>query len=279
MLGSNTPANPDAEMGFFDHVEALRWHLIRSGIAILVASCGVGYFYEFIFNNIILGIQHKEFPTYRFFCWIATHVPYAKDLCIDKDVPIQLQNIAMFGQITMLFEYALIFGFVIAFPYVIWELWRFISPALKPEDQAKVSNVILASSAFFFTGVAFCYFLIIPLSVNFAVNFSVSPTIHNTFTIENYIDFFTMMLLAVGAVFELPMIVYFLSKIGILKASAMRKVRRYAILIIAIVAGIITPSPDILTQCLIGVPIYILYEFSIFIAARNERKNAAKSAS
>jgi sec-independent protein translocase protein TatC len=132
----------------------------------------------------------------------------------------------------------------------------------------------LACSAFFFLGITFCYFIIIPFSVNFAVNFSISPTIKNNFTVENYIDFFTVMLLAIGIVFELPMIVYFLSKIGILKPSMMRGVRRYAILIILIVSGIITPSPDVFTQCLVAVPIYILYEFSIFISARIEKQRA-----
>jgi sec-independent protein translocase protein TatC len=135
--------------------------------------------------------------------------------------------------------------------------------------------VILACSLFFFIGVLFCYFVIIPFSVNFAVNFSISSKIKNNFTIENYIDFFTVMLLAIGAVFELPMVVYFLSKLGILKAATMQNARRYAIVIILIVSGIITPSPDVFTQCLVAVPIYILYELSIFIAARNDKKRAA----
>lgn len=125
---------------------------------------------------------------------------------------------------------------------------------------------------FFITGVLFCYFIIIPFSVSFAVSFSISDKINNNFTIENFIDFFSVMLLAIGAVFELPMIVYFLSRIGILQAQTMRNIRRYAIVIILIVAGIITPSPDAFTQALVAVPIYFLYEFSIFIAARNDKK-------
>lgn len=259
-------------MGFFDHVEALRWHLIRSVIAIVGCASLVGYYYEFVFNKIILGIQSKDFPTYRLTCWVTEKLSLGKDICIDHDIPIPLLNTTLFGQIMLLFQYSIIIGFVISFPYILWELWRFVAPALKPEEQQKVGRIILGSSGFFFIGVAFSYFIIIPFSVNFAVNFSISPNIENHFTIDNYIDFFTVMLLSIGAVFELPVIVYFLSKLGILKSGVMRKGRRYAVLIIIIIAGIITPSPDVFTQCLVAVPIYILFEFSIFIAARNEKK-------
>ena len=258
-------------MGFFDHVEALRWHLIRSVVAIILCASIVGVYYEFVFDKIILGIQYKDFPTYRLMCWVGEKL-HNNSICIDHDMHIPLQNTSMFGQITLLFQYSIIIGLVMAFPYIIWELWRFIAPALQPEDQKKTSRVILACSVFFFMGVAFCYFIIIPFSVNFAVNFSISPTIKNNFTIENYIDFFTVMLLAIGTVFELPMIVFFLSKLGILKPAIMRNVRRYAIIIIVIVSGIITPSPDVFTQCLVAVPIYILYELSIFISARIEKQ-------
>jgi sec-independent protein translocase protein TatC len=208
-------------------------------------------------------------------CIIGEYLNLGNSVCIDQDIPIQLQNTAMFGQVTLLIQYSIIIGFVLAFPYIIFELWRFVAPALSEKDQKKTSLVILACSLFFFIGVLFCYFVIIPFSVNFAVNFSISSKIKNNFTIENYIDFFTVMLLAIGAVFELPMVVYFLSKLGILKAATMQNVRRYAIVIILIVSGIITPSPDVFTQCLVAVPIYILYELSIFIAARNDKKRAA----
>jgi sec-independent protein translocase protein TatC len=277
MFFKRIPDNPEAEMGFFDHVEALRWHLIRSIIAIVVCASIVGIWYDFVFDKIILGIQSKDFPTYRLMCWIAQRVPFAKDICIDHDMKIPLQNTAMFGQVTLLFQYSIIIGVVMAFPYVIWELWRFVAPALKEEEAKKTSRVILACSAFFFLGILFCYFIIIPFSINFAVNFSISPTIKNNFTIENYIDFFTVMLLALGIVFELPMIVYFLSKIGVLKPAIMRSTRRYAILIIFIVAGVITPSPDIFTQCLVAGPILLLYELSILVSARIEKQNLKKA--
>ncbi|HLP50532.1 MAG TPA: twin-arginine translocase subunit TatC [Chitinophagales bacterium] len=277
MLGFGKPENPEAEMGFFDHVEALRWHLLRSVIAIVLCASLVGYFYDIVFDKIILGITSKDFPTYKLMCDVGQKL-HLESICIDKDIPLVLQNISMFGQVTLLFQYSLIIGLVLAFPYLIFELWRFVAPALSAEQQKKTSAIILACSFFFFIGVAFCYFIIIPFSVNFAVGFSISSKIQNNFTIENYIDFFTVMLLAIGMVFELPMIVYFLSRFGILSAATMRSVRRYAVVVILIAAGILTPSPDVFTQALVAVPIYLLYELSIFIAARNDRKRAAEMA-
>lgn len=267
--------NPEAEMGFFDHVEALRWHILRSVIAVAVCASVVGVFYDFFFNTIILGICSKDFPTYRLMCAVGEKLNLKDAICIDKDIPLQLQNTALFGQITLLFQYSIIIGFVMAFPYIVYELWRFVAPALSAEQQKKTGRIILASSVFFFIGVLFCYFIIIPFSVNFAVSFTISDKIKNNFTIDNYIDFFTVMLLAIGAVFELPMIVYFLSRIGILGAGIMRNVRRYAIVFIIIAAGIITPSPDVFTQSIVAIPIYLLYELSILIAARNERLRTA----
>lgn len=269
--------NPEAEMGFFDHVEALRWHLLRSVIAIVVCASVVGYYYDIVFDKIILGITSKDFPTYRLMCQVGERLNLKQAICIDKDIPLVLQNISMFGQVTLLVQYSLIIGLVLAFPYLIFEMWRFVAPALNEKQQKKTSQIILACSFFFFIGVLFCYFIIIPFSVNFAVNFSISSKIQNIFTVENYIDFFTVMLLAIGLVFELPMIVYFLSRFGILGAQTMRNVRRYAVVVILIVAGILTPSPDVFTQALVAVPIYFLYEFSIFIAARNDRKRTAQS--
>lgn len=272
MIWKRDPENPEAEMGFFDHLEVLRWHLLRSAIAIVLCASFVGIYYDFVFDKIILGICSKDFPTYRLLCEVGQVLNLKESICIDHDIPLVLQNLTMFGQIALLFQYSIILGFVLAFPYIVFELWRFIAPALLPEDQKKTSRIILACSLFFFIGVLFCYFIIIPFSVNFAVSFTISDKIHNAFTIDSYIDFFTVMLLAIGAVFELPMIVYFLSKIGILGAATMRRVRRYAIVIIIVVSGVITPSPDVFTQCLVAVPIYILYELSIFIAARNDKK-------
>lgn len=271
MIWKRDPANPEAEMGFFDHVEALRWHILRSAIAVAVCAALVGTFYDFVFDKIILGLCSKDFPTYVLLCKVGAYFG-TSSICIDKDIPLVLQNTTMFGQVTLLIQYSIIIGLVVAFPYIIFELWRFVAPALGPNEQKRTSRIILACAGFFYVGVAFCYFVIIPFSVNFAVSFTISDKIKNDFTIDSYIDFFTVMLLAIGAVFELPMVVYFLSRFGILGAKVMRSSRRYAIVIILIASGVITPSPDMFTQCLVAVPIYVLYELSIFIAARNENR-------
>ncbi len=141
MFGLKDPKNPEAEMGFFDHVEALRGHLIRSIIAIAVCASFVGIFYDFVFDKIILGIQSKNFPTYRLMCFVnglfVKYIHWDPGICIDHDMPIPLQNTAMFGQVTLLFQYSIIIGIIMAFPYVIWELWRFVAPALKEEEARK----------------------------------------------------------------------------------------------------------------------------------------------
>jgi sec-independent protein translocase protein TatC len=134
--------NPEAEMGFFDHVEALRWHILRSVIAVAVCASVVGIFYDFFFDTIILGICSKDFPTYRLMCAVGEKLNLKDAICIDKDIPLQLQNTALFGQITLLFQYSIIIGFVMAFPYIVYELWRFVAPALSAEQQKKTGRII-----------------------------------------------------------------------------------------------------------------------------------------
>ncbi len=263
--------NPEAEMGFFEHVEVLRWHILRAALALLIGAIVVGVNYAFFFNQILLGICSKDFPTYKIICKIGEWLSLREAICIERDIPLSLQNLAMFGQVTLLFQYCLVFGFILAFPYILYELWRFVAPAMSAETQKKTSRIILVSSLFFLLGVFFCYFVIIPFSVQFAVDFSLSPKIQNQFTIDSYIDFFTVMLLGMGIVFEMPMIVYLLSRIGIVTAQSMRGFRRVAVLVILVVAAFITPSPDIFTQCLVALPLYVLFEISILIAARNNR--------
>lgn len=259
-------------MSFFEHVEVLRWHLIRSLLAVLICAVLVGVYYDVVFHDIVLGVASRDFPTYRLMCRVGEWLGLRDAVCIENDIPLQLQNTALFGQITLLLQYTLVFGFVLAFPYIVLEIWLFVAPALSAQQQRAAMRIILACSFFFFLGVLFCYFVIIPFSVNFAVNFTLSSAIKNDFTIDNYINFFSMMLLAMGVMFELPMLVYFLSRVGIIGAGAMRSARRYAIVVILILAGIITPSPDVFTQALVALPLYLLYELSIFIAARNERR-------
>jgi sec-independent protein translocase protein TatC len=161
-----------------------------------------------------------------------------------------------------------VLGIVAAFPYIIFEIWRFVRPALSEEESKKSSRIIIFSSLFFFMGVLFAYFLVVPFSLSFANSYVISSQIENRFTFDNYVGFITMMMLGSGLVFELPMIVYFLAKMGLLTATFMRTYRRHAIVVILIVAAVITPSPDMFTMMVVAVPIYFLYELSIILAQK-----------
>ncbi len=266
------------EMGFFDHIEILRWHIIRSLIAIIVVTVFALIYSNWVFDSVIFGPVHGNFPTYRALCWLTETVrpllcQYSsllcpeKGLCIDG-IDIKFMNTELFGQFITQIQMSITFGFIVAFPYILWELWSFVKPALSESEAKKSSAIILASSLFFFVGVLFAYFLIIPFSLNFAAHYMVSGVINNMFTLDNYIGFITMMMLGCGIVFELPMIIYFLAKINIITATFMRDYRRHAIIVIMVLAAVITPSPDMFTMMIVAVPIYILYELSILVAAR-----------
>ena len=265
-------------MGFFDHIDALRGHLFRSAVAILIVTIILLIYSKWVFDSVIFGPVKGDFITYKILCHFSNMIRpilcnVSPLLCPDKglcmtDLNIKFMNTELFGQFITQIQISFILGFVAAFPYVLWEIWRFIKPALSESEASKSSRVILFSSFFFFLGVAFAYFLIIPFSLNFAAGYYISGQINNFFTLDNYIGFVTMMMLGCGIVFELPMIIYFLAKLGIITAAFMRQYRRHAIVVILILAAVITPSPDMFTMTLVAIPIYLLYELSIVVAAR-----------
>lgn len=270
--------NDGAEMGFFDHIDALRGHLFRSAVAILIVTIILLIYSKWVFDSLIFGPVKGDFITYRVLCHFSNMIrpmlcnvsPLLcpdKGLCMDG-LNIKFMNTELFGQFITQIQISFVLGMVAAFPYVLWEIWRFIKPALSESEASKSSRIILFSSFFFFLGVAFAYFLIIPFSLNFAASYYISGQINNFFTLDNYIGFVTMMMLGCGIVFELPMIIYFLAKLGIITAAFMRTYRRHAIVVILILAAVITPSPDMFTMTLVAIPIYMLYELSILVAAR-----------
>ncbi len=261
----------EMEMGFFDHVEVLRWHLVRSVGAIALLAIVFFLNSGFVFDKLLFGPTKDNFITYQALCSIAQRFNLPETLCVGG-MHVQLMNTELFGQFITQLKTAFVLGFIVAFPYVLWELWRFVRPALMEQEAKSVSKVIFFSSVFFFVGVAFSYFIIVPFSVNFAFNYIVSEQIDNRITLDNYISFFTMMSLGIGLIFELPMIAIILARFGILTSTTMKTFRRHAIVVILIVAAIITPSPDVFTQMLVAVPMYILYELSIFAAKRVERR-------
>ncbi len=253
------------EMSFLDHLEDLRWLLVRIVISIVVASIIAYFFIDYIFNNIIFAPIKTDFITYKLFCEL-THYFNTSDggMCSDK-MPFIIQSTEMGGQFSIFIWTCITAGFIIGFPYILYEIWKFISPALYKKEKKSAVWFILSASILFFLGVLFGYYLILPLSINFFGGFNVSTVIQNEFNIDNYMGLLKTSVLSCGIMFELPVFIYFLTKLGLVSASTLREYRRYAIVIVLIIAAILTP-PDILSQVVVSIPMLILYEISILIA-------------
>ncbi|MEZ4720356.1 MAG: twin-arginine translocase subunit TatC [Flavobacteriales bacterium] len=259
------------EMSFLDHLEVLRWHLIRSILAILIAAIGAFIFKGFIFDTVIFGPKKPDFLTYRLLCKLSDKMSEIVPsmfpdgaICIGQDLP-SLVNLTMAGQFSAHIMTALVAGLVIAFPFIIWEVWRFIMPGLKATERKYARGFVASTSFLFISGVLFGYYVICPLSVNFFLNYQVSEEVLNNPTLSTYVSLITTVVLACGAVFELPVAVYFLTKAGILSPKVLRAFRRHSIVGALIVSAVITP-PDIFSQILVTIPILILYELSIWIS-------------
>jgi sec-independent protein translocase protein TatC len=255
-----------AEMSFIDHLDALRGHLFRSVLAIAVGALVVGIYSNFFVKKVLMGPTHGDFPTYGWLCSAGKKLGLGTSLCM-KEIGVKMQSTSVSGQFSMWFTVILIGGIIIAFPYIFYEFWRFIKPALTQKELGKTRGVIFWVSLLFFTGVLFGYFVIAPYTVNFFANFQLDETIENRWTITSYIDTLVPLILGTGLAFQLPLVMLFLSKIGIVTPTYLRKVRRYAIVIILIVAGVITP-PDVISQIIVSLPLLALYEVSIWLSAR-----------
>lgn len=263
------------EMTFLEHLEELRWHLVRSAAAIIVIAIVAFSFKYFVFDVIILGPSKADFPMNKWLCMIGRDTFLRTDkLCINQE-PIALQNIIMAGQFLAHIKISLIAGIVLAFPYIFYEFWGFIKPALYSKEQNVAQGAVITISLLFFLGVTFGYFLICPLSVNFLYNYQVSELAKNDIQLMSYVSLIASISLAAGVLFELPVLVLFLSKIGLVTPEFLRKYRKHALVIILIVSAIITP-PDIFSQILVSLPIVILYEISIGISKRIIKKQDAE---
>lgn len=261
-------------MGFLDHIEALRWHIIRAVIVIIVAAIAIFIKIEWIFDKIILGPAHNDFVSYRWFCQLGKILHY-DSFCLGE-IKMEFQNTAVTGQFMMSMSVSMMLGFITAFPYVLWEIWRFIRPALKPIEIRYARGIVFWCSLLFFTGILFAYFILAPYTINFFGGYQLSPMFKNIITIENYYDLLSNLMLGIGLVFELPIIVFFLSRIGILTPAFMRDKRRYAVLILFLLSEIITP-PDLFSCLLVFFPLYGLFEVSIFVSARALKARQAKA--
>lgn len=253
-----------AEMSFLDHLEQLRWHLLRSAASIFVFGIAVFLAKDLVFDKIIFGPLHDNFPTFKLFC------SFGKSMCFG---PPELDIVprVLGEQFIVHIKTSVVLGFIVSFPYVFYEIWKFVKPGLYAKERQYARGIVFVCSLLFLTGVVFGYFVIAPFALNFLGNYTVGPAASNATSLASYVSYMTMFTLPTGIVFELPVIVYFLSKIGLVTPEFMRKYRRHSLVVILILAAIITP-PDVVTQFLIGIPVYFLYEISIIISKRSQPK-------
>ncbi|GAB3924395.1 twin-arginine translocase subunit TatC [Mucilaginibacter myungsuensis] len=263
----------EAEMSFFDHLEALRWHLIRASIAILIFTGFAFGYYEWLFHTVIMGPARNDFWTYRTMCDIGKMLH--RDFCF-SEMNIKLQNNEMAGQFTLQINSSLLIGITLGIPYLLWEIWRFIRPALHSAERKAATGFVFYATFLFFLGIMFGYYVITPMSVHFLSTYEVSSLIENRPTIDSYLSSVATLTLATGIVFELPIIIYVLATLGVMTPKLMRSSRRYAIVIILIIAAIVTPTPDMMTMTVVSIPLFILYEVSIVVAAMVEKRKLKK---
>ena len=259
----------DNEMSFLEHLEELRWHIIKSLVSIFVVAIVAFIFKDILFNKILLAPKSPEFITYRLFCKVAEIVKIPR-LCI-QTVPMELISIKMSGQFSMHIMVAFVAGFIVAFPYVFYQFWRFIVPALYPKEKSVARGAVAVSSLLFLLGVAFGYFIITPLTIQFFSSYSVSDEVTNQINLISFVSTNASVLLSCGVIFELPILVYFLSKIGLITPKFLKKYRKHALVLILFLAAVITP-PDIFSQLVVSLPLIILYEVGIIISRRIEKR-------
>ncbi|MFC4632355.1 twin-arginine translocase subunit TatC [Dokdonia ponticola] len=264
-MAAKKTKTPQAEMSFLDHLEELRWHLIRSTLAVVIIATVAFIFIDFLFEVIILGPSYPEFVSYDILCRISNLVGMEKGCIGEGDLDFIIQSRKVGAQFNTAIWTSITTGIVVGFPYILYEFWKFISPGLYDNERKSSKGFIIIASLLFFMGAFFGYYVIAPLSINFLSGFKVAETIQNEFDIDSYVGLMRASVLAAGIIFELPIIMYFLTKIGLVTPQFLRKNRKYALVIVLILSAIITP-PDISTQVIVAVPILILYEVSIIIS-------------
>lgn len=265
-----------AEMSFLDHIEELRWHIARALAAILVAAVILFLNKSFLFDTIILGPMDPDFPTYILFCKLGHWLGMGDSLCTGA-IQFQLTSIELTSQFMIHMKAAFMTGLIITFPYVLWEFWRFVSPALYEAERSKVNGVVIVGSLLFYIGLLFGYYIIAPFTVIFLGGYQVSSLVSNIFSLDSYMETVSGLSLTSGLVFEFPLVIYFLAKLGILTDKILRKFRKYAIVVCLFLAAIITPSPDMFSQLIVTFPLYGLYEVGIIVAARVTRRRERKA--
>ncbi len=259
------PKEKVREMSFWEHLEELRWHLVRSIVAVVILAIVAFIFKDFIFDKIILAPIRPDFLTTRLLCGFADMVN-VQALCLDNS-KLEIINIRMSGQFLTHMYISVMAGIIVSFPYILHEIWSFIQPALKPTEQKYSGGAVIVCSILFLFGVLFSYFLIVPLTINFLGTYQVSEAVANNVSLSSYISTVVSVSLSVGIVFELPVFVFFFTKVGILTPAYLKKNRKYTLVILLVLSAIITP-PDIFSQVMVVIPLWGLYELSIWIASR-----------
>ena len=252
------------DMSFLEHLEELRWHLIRATLAVVILGTGAFIAKDFIFNTIIFGPKRVDFLTYELFCQFSHMTGNGDSLCI-KELPFRIQSRAVSGQFSAHLWTSITAGFILSFPYVLYEFWKFIRPGLLKNERRNARGFIIIASILFFLGVLFGYYIVTPLSINFLGTYQVSDQVFNDFDLDSYISLLRAATLSSGFIFELPILMYFFTKIGLVTPDFLKNNRKYAIVIVLSISAIITP-PDIASQIIVTIPILILYEVSIFIS-------------
>lgn len=274
-MAKTNKKDPNAEMSFLDHLEELRWHLIRSVLAVVIVGIAAFVFTDFIFDEIIFAPSRPDFVSYDLLCQLSNVFGSDKGCMDEEGLDFIIQNRTMSGQFSAAIWTAIWTGFVVAFPYILFEIWKFISPGLYENERKNSRGFIIVSSLLFFLGVLFGYYVISPLSINFLATFTVGDQVKNEFDISSYIGLVRMSALSAGVIFELPIVIFFLTKIGLVTPQLLRKYRKYSLVVVLLLAAVITP-PDISTQIIVAIPILILYEASILISALVAKKEDKK---
>lgn len=256
--------DPNAEMSFLDHLEDLRWHLIRATLAIVIAAALAFLAKGFVFDVLLFGPRYADFWTYNMLCKISNFLAIDSGFCFEE-MPFRIQSRTMGGQFSAHVWVSITAGFIIAFPYVIYEFWKFVAPAMKANEKKNARGFILISSLLFFLGVLFGYYVVTPLSINFLGKYQVSEDVFNDFDLASYISLVRASVVASGLIFELPIVIYFLTRVGVVTPMFLKTYRKYALVIVLIISAIITP-PDIVSQIIVAIPVLILYEVSILIS-------------
>jgi sec-independent protein translocase protein TatC len=263
------------EMSFIDHLEELRWHLIRSVAAIGISAIVFFIYVREIVNGILLAPARDNFVTYGWFCRLSHALGLGDTICM-QGVKVSFLSTQLTGQFISSFTIAFVGGFVVAFPYIVWEFWRFVKPALSDKEKKNTGGVIFWVSLLFFTGVAFGYYILTPFMVNFYFSYSLSPLIEIKPTFSDYLENLIYTTVGIGVLFQMPLLVMILAKIGIVTGAFLRKYRKHAFIIILIAAAIITPSTDPFSLAIVAIPLYLLFEASIIVASRINKRQENK---